>query len=253
MLNWLEKCNHWKTKWETVDIQDMNDIDGINLYYVIECLNNISLSNDVFLTDAGTAYYVLSQNLKIKQNQKIVMPGSQAEMGFCLPASLGVYLANKDLNPILIIGDGSFNSNIQELGSLKANDVPSKILLLNNDGYLSIRNMQKNFYNNNVYGESSATGLFFPDYDLLSKSYGIEYYRIETNEALYETLEKTLNSKKTILYDIKCKFYQEIYPTLSFRTDLQGNKIQSGLHDMYPFLNLDEIDQEMISGLSKNL
>ena len=123
---WIEKCLAWKNKWPVYSEQFEDDTDGINLYFVIETLNNTTNENDIYITDAGTAYYVASQNLNLKKGQKLLFPGAQADMGFSLPASIGVGLAAKDKNVIVITGDGSFNTNIQELATIKANKSKTK-------------------------------------------------------------------------------------------------------------------------------
>lgn len=243
---WAEKCSHWKQKWPLYLDQFKNDQDGINLYSVIEYLNIFSKSYDVFIVDAGSANYVGSQNLRIKQNQYFINPGSQGDMGFALPASIGIGLADFKYNPVVITGDGSFNTNIQELATIKANNIKSKIFILDNDGYLSIRNTQANFYNNNIYGESNKTGLFFPNLKTISEAYEIKYFLAENNQDLAFQIQNFLHADECIIFHIKCKHTQEIIPTLTLKTDLNGNKVQCGLEDMYPFLSAEELELEMI-------
>lgn len=243
---WVEKCKYWKNKWVLYLQEFQNEDNGLNLYTVIECLNIFSRINDVFIVDAGNANYVGSQNLKIKEGQFFINPGSQGDMGFALPASVGVGLADIKFNPIVLVGDGSFNTNIQELASIKANNIKSKIFILDNDGYLSIRNTQINFYNNNVYGESSNTGLFFPDFEIIAKAYDFKYFYIQNYEELSNKINDFLHTDECIIFHVKCKYMQEIIPTLSLKTDKQGNKIQCGLEDMYPFISELELKEEMI-------
>jgi acetolactate synthase-1/2/3 large subunit len=240
---WIEKCQHWKTKWPVYNQDFKDDTNGINLYEVIETLNDVMQSNDVILTDAGTAYYVIGQNLKLKKNQKLVFPGAQADMGFALPASIGAYLADKDANIISVIGDGSFNTNLQELASIKAVKAKVKFIILNNKGYLSIRNTQKNYFNNNIYGESEKTGLWFPDLKKIADAYEMEYYSVENNSTLKEFFERYLHSDKSIIFDVNCKFWQDVIPTLALKYDSVKNiNVQTGLDDMFPFLNDDELN-----------
>ena len=133
--SWVNQCQEWKNKWPIYQDVFSDDLDGINIYAVIEALNKNTNSNDVFITDAGTAAYAVGQNLKVDINQKIVMPGAQGDMGFALPASIGACLQNPNSNVIVITGDGSFNTNIQELATIKAQKANVKIVVLNNKGY----------------------------------------------------------------------------------------------------------------------
>ena len=242
--NWINKCLHWKKKWPVYLEQFNDDKDGINLYYVIESLNYVSKDDDIFVTDAGTAYYVASQNLNLIKGQKLIFPGAQADMGFSLPGSIGVGLAAKDRNVIVITGDGSFNTNIQELATIKANNVKSKFIILNNDGYLSIRNTQAKFYNGHIYGESTSTGLWFPSLRDIANTYHLEYYKADNNAELKEVF-KNIHNDECAIYDIKCKYLQEVIPTLSLKQSENGKMIQCGLNDMYPFLSDEELKNEI--------
>lgn len=245
--DWLKKCRHWKEKWQSYISDYIDDTDGINLYTVIESINKLSNEKDVLLTDAGTAYYVCGQNLKLKENQIFIFPAAQADMGFCVPACVGAQLANPNHNIVAIVGDGSFQTNIQELASIKSIGSNSKIIILNNEGYLSIRNTQNKFYNGNVYGESTSTGLWFPDLKKIADSYEFLYFRIENNQELFNILQNYLHSSHPIIFDIKCKFLQEVVPTTALKIDDQTKeKIQCGLDDMYPFMSQEEYLKEML-------
>jgi acetolactate synthase-1/2/3 large subunit len=142
---------------------------------------------------------------------------------------------------IVIIGDGSFNTNIQELATIKAQKANVKIVVLNNKGYLSIRNTQKNYFNNNIFGESSDTGLWFPDLLKIAEAYQFNYYKVNNVNNLNEIFEKTLYSNECTIYDVDCKFWQEVIPSLSLKFDkLSETFIQVGLDDMYPFIEESE-------------
>lgn len=245
-IEWIEKCKHWKEKWPVFIDSYLDDRDGINLYTIIEAINKISDKNDVVLTDAGTAYYVCGQNLQLKKDQLFIYPAAQADMGFCVPACVGAQLANPNHNIVAIVGDGSFQTNIQELASIRAIESNSKFIILNNQGYLSIRNTQNKFYNGNVYGESESTGLWFPDLRKISESYEFDYYLIKNNYELFNVLDKNLHSSRPIIFDIQCKYVQEVVPTTALKVDANGNKIQCGLDDMYPFMSEEEYRKEMI-------
>lgn len=243
--SWVSKCLYWKNKWQLYVSEFEDDTDGINLYTVIEALNIYSKQNDVFIIDAGNTNYISCQNLKLKENQRFINPGSQGDMGFAIPASVGVGCVNEKYNPIVIVGDGSFNTNLQELASIKANNIKSKIIVLNNDGYLSIRTTQKKLFNQ-TYGVSSSTGIFFPKIEKIANSYEMKYVCIKTNVELFKNIENFLHLPESVIFEIKCKIDQEVIPYISLKEDVMGNKIQCGLEDMYPFLSEQELKDEMI-------
>ena len=242
--NWLEKCSYWKEKWNTYELKS-DDSDGLNFYSIIEALNNNLELDDVLITDAGTAFYITGQAAKISNGARLILPGSQADMGFSLPASIGVSMSGKNYNPIVVTGDGSFQTNIQELATIKANRLKTKIVIINNYGYLSIRNTQSKYYNNNVYGSTLSTGLWFPDLKNLAKTYDILYCKIERNEQMIESFENLLHSDECILFDVQCKFSQEVVPSVALKTMPDNTVKQCGLDDMAPFLSKEEYDFEI--------
>ena len=244
---WLSKCQHWKTKWPIYESSYIDDTGGINLYTFIEILNSSMTENETIVCDAGSAIYVPSQNLKMKNSQKFILSGAQADMGFSLPASIGVYLADKTKNVIVITGDGSFNTNIQELATIRHLNIPIKIFVWNNNGYLSIKNTQTKFYEGRVYGTDTSHGLWFPELKNVANSYEFDYIKIDSNESLTSNIRYILNKNIPTICEVICKIDQEIVPTLMLKKDkLTGKSIQCGLDDMYPFLDEKELQSEKI-------
>jgi len=241
---WLEKCSYWKQKWNTYELES-DDSDGVNFYSVIEALNNNIKQDDVLITDAGTAFYITGQAAKIPDGARLILPGAQADMGFSLPASVGVSMTGEKYNPIIITGDGSFQTNLQELATVKANQLKTKIVIINNYGYLSIRNTQSKYYNNNVYGSTLDTGLWFPDLANVAMTYDVQYCKIESNMQMIESFRNLLHSDECVLFDVQCKFSQEVIPSVALKTMPDNTVKQCGLDDMAPFLSKEEYDSEI--------
>ena len=244
--NWLDKTQRWKQKWPQSQSDYKSDSNGIDLYTFIDVFNNNMDSKVTVVCDAGSAMYVPSQGLKIKKDQKFVLTGAQADMGFALPASIGVSLANPELNVCMITGDGSFNTNIQELATIRYLNLPIKLFILNNDGYLSIKNTQSKFYGGRVYGTDTEHGLWFPDFQKIAETYELGFFRYDKNDDLVNDMNMLLNINKPTIIEIICPSNQEIVPTLMLKKDkITGTNIQCGLDDMYPFLSDAEHDEEM--------
>jgi acetolactate synthase-1/2/3 large subunit len=245
--NWVEKTSNWKKMWPLYLEEYNDDSQGVNLYAFIEIMNENMTASETVISDAGSAIYVPSQNLKMKEGQRFVLSGAQADMGFAVPASIGVYLADQSKNVLVFTGDGSFNTNIQELATIRNLNIPVKIFIWNNEGYLSIKNTQKKFYEGRVFGTSSDNGLWFPDIKKIAEAYEFSFFYIDSNEDLSNNAKTIINSNNPTLIEVKCKPNQEIVPTLMLKKDFKtGYNIQCGLHDMYPFLDEDVILREMI-------
>jgi acetolactate synthase-1/2/3 large subunit len=245
MSNWVEQCNKWKHSWdgEKKYFRNWLNDDYFNIYQVIDVLNEYSFSNNIFITDTGSASFALPVNITLKEGQSIISSQSQSDMGWALPASIGVALSAPEKVPLVLVGDGSFMSNIQELAVIKEYKLPIKILMLNNNGYLTIRNTQKNFYGNRVYGVSNTTGLYFPPCDKISKTFGLNYEKVYCNSGKYSRLADIFSNNLPYIVEFMCRENEEIVPSQNFKT-MDGKKIQCPLDDMYPFMSDEELNIE---------
>lgn len=246
--NWASLCKKWKKQWPVCLPQYFND-KKINKYVFINELSSVlSLkSKSSVVSDAGSSYYVTSQSLMISsKTQRYITSGAQADMGFTLPAAIGVYFAQKNNQVYGITGDGSLQMNIQELQTLVHNKIPIKLVVWNNNGYLSIRTTQKKFFKGREIGTDSSSGISFPDLKKIAKAYGIDFVRFNTVKQLKSNLKKFINHKKPIIIEILNPENQEIVPTASSLRLPTGKMISKPLEDMYPFLNRDEFFQNMV-------
>jgi acetolactate synthase-1/2/3 large subunit len=167
-------------------------------------------------------------------------------MGFTLPASIGVAVASGGKNIIGITGDGSFQMNIQELQTIVNFNLPIKIFVLNNGGYLSIRNTMDKFFNSRYYGTDAGSGLSLPDVSKIGLAYGIPCYRLSTSEDLEGQLETILNTEGPVLIDVVCPFKQDMAPASSAKQNEEGKIVSQPLENMAPFLSEEEFKNEMI-------
>ena len=115
---WIKKCQHWKAKWPVMQPEYLNESNGLNIYAVLDAIFTHAPEDAVFMADAGSAYYMLPQAVRIRDKQRIIMSQSQGDMGWALPAAIGVAKAGAK-NVICIVGDGSFMSNMQELATIQ--------------------------------------------------------------------------------------------------------------------------------------
>ena len=236
---WSERCKQLKDRWPVYN--DSFKSDGpINIYQLLETISNKMSSDAIVVTDAGSPSYALPQNLKSKLDQRFVFSSSQADMGCAVPASIGVAHSANDKQVVVITGDGSFNSNIQELANLHSTPNPIVVIVLNNDGYLSIKNTQRKFFEQRIYGVDARSGLWFPPISQIAYAYMLDYLLIENNRELENNIESILNRKKPLIVEVICQPDQEIIPTQMLK-EVDGKKVQPALDDMYPFLSDDEL------------
>jgi len=243
---WVDKCISWRDKW-TVFLNEYTDTtNGINIYYFIQKLSEKNKSDAIIISDAGSAYYATSQALKVTAQQRYITSGAQADMGFSLPAAIGAAVASNRKNIIAITGDGSFQMNIQELQTIASSKLPIKIFILNNGGYLSIRNTMDKFFESRYYGTDEASGLSFPEIEKIAYAYGIPYHRLRTEEDLDGKLAEVLNTDGCALVEVICPFKQDMAPSSSAKIDKDGKLVSQPLENMFPFLDDKEFKKEMI-------
>jgi acetolactate synthase-1/2/3 large subunit len=243
---WVEKCTNWRDKWPVFEKSYQNTKHGINIYYFLHELSKHNKPDAITISDAGSAYYTTSQAIQIQHQQRYVTSGAQADMGFTLPASIGVAIASNSDNIIGITGDGSFQMNIQELQTVVNYNLPIKLFVLNNGGYLSIRNTMDKFFEGRHYGTDTKSGLSFPSVKKIAHAYGLPYYRLKNSKDLKEKLPIILETKGPSLIEVICPFKQDIVPSSSTKQNEEGKLVSQPLENMFPFLSENEFKQEMI-------
>jgi acetolactate synthase-1/2/3 large subunit len=245
--NWLNTCIHWREKWPVFSDNYYNTDSGVNMYLILEELSKRLNKNEIVVSDAGSAYYVTSQAMKINGELRYITSGAQADMGFTLPASIGAAVAAEGLrNVIGITGDGSFQMNIQELQTIVNYNLPIKIFILNNGGYLSIRNTMDKFFESRYFGTDAGSGLALPDSQKIAIAYEIPYFSLRDLDDINNKLDTILNTPGYSITEVFCPFKQDILPSSSTKEDENGKLYSPPLEYMFPFLSDEEFKNEMI-------
>lgn len=243
---WLERCAHWRAAYPVWQPEYADTAKGINLYHFVDSLSKALAENDVVVSDAGSAFYVVTQGLLLKEGMRLVTSGGQAEMGYTLPASIGVCYANGRQRVAAVTGDGSFQMNIQELQTIVHNRLPIKLFVLNNDGYLSIRTSQRKFFDGRTIGADAASGISFPDLEKIAAAYGLAFARLGQTDDLARDIAAVMAADGPVLCEVLCPRDQEIVPSSSAARRPDGTLVSKPLEDMYPFLDRETFRAEML-------
>ena len=243
---WIEKCQYWRTRYPICLPEYAAGAKGINFYHFTTCLSQVLPDGAVVVADAGSAGYVTRQALRLKRGQRAILSGGQLEMGYTLPASVGVCFARERKQVIGITGDGSFQMNIQEMQTIAHYDLPIVLFVWNNNGYLSIRTTQGKYFEGRLIGTDRTSGVSFPDLEKIAYAYGIAYCRLERSQDLAGQIGKILASPKAVLCEVVCDPEQEVVPIVASARRDDGTMVSRPLEDMYPFLDREEFHREMI-------
>ena len=241
---WQKKCVGWREKWPIIPLVK-SDKEGIDLYDFTGQLNKYKPNDSVVISDAGSAYYVCSQATGIKGDNRYITSSAQAEMGFTVPACIGAAFAGSPC-VIGVTGDGSLQMNIQELQTIKHHNLPIKLFVWNNGGYLSIRTTQKKFFEGREIGTDEESGVSFPSLSMVVDAYDLNYIRVSDYDSLSSALDVIFGDNEPMVIEIMCQKWQEVVPTLQGRKNPDGTISAPPLEDMYPFLSREEFYDNMI-------
>jgi acetolactate synthase-1/2/3 large subunit len=241
---WLGRARQWKEKYPVV--QDRQKVEGppVNPYYFIDRLFSILQEGDVVVCGNATACIVPYQAGKLKKGMRLISNSGSASMGYDLPAAIGAAVA-KGGRVICLAGDGSLQMNIQELQTVVTHQLSIKIFVLNNGGYLSIRQTQNGFFQGRLIGTGATSGVAFPDMLKVGAAYGIPSFRVERMSDL-EMVKAELGAPGPRIFDVQLDTAQEFEPRLRSRILPDGTIQTPNLEDMYPFLSPEELAENML-------
>jgi len=242
--SWLSWCRERVAQYPVVTPKHRQPGRPLSPYYFVERLFETLADDDVVVCGNAAACIVPYQAARLRTGQRLISNSGCASMGYDLPAALGAAIASEGKRVICLAGDGSIQLNIQELQTIAHHRLPVKIFVLNNGGYLSIRQTQSNFFGNLV-GESPASGVSFPDMVKLACAYGIPSTRIES-AADFPRLAQVLDEPGPALCDVRLDPAQEFEPRLKSRQLAGGQLVSPDLEDMFPFLDSGELQSNLL-------
>ena len=245
-ISWIKWCEERQQRYPVILKNYYKNDSPINPYAFCDVLSKELSEKDIVVSSNGASCVIPIQTMIIKKSQRHIVNSGCAAMGYGLPAAIGACLANNKRRVICLEGDGSIQLNIQELQTVVHHNLPIKIFIFNNQGYLSIRTTQKSYFNGHLVGESEKSGVSFPDMVKVGNAYGICSYKIDNINELIKLLPEILNSEIPILCDIHMDPNQIFSPRVTSRKMPDGTIISSPLEDMYPFLDNDELLTNMI-------
>lgn len=249
---WIECCRGWKKNYPVVLPKHYEQTTPCNVYAFIKELSSRLNEGQITVVGNGSACVVGSHAYVIKKNQRFITNSAIASMGYDLPAAIGACVCDSSQDIINVTGDGSIQMNIQELQTIVQNKLPIKIFMINNGGYHSIRQSQKNFFGEPLVGVGyDSHDLSFPDMSKLVPAYGIPYLRCENNADLGSTIEKTLNTPGYAFCEIIVDSEQKFEPKSATKKLPDGTLVSAPLEDLAPFLPREELEKIMFIPLTE--
>lgn len=239
--SWVEWGRKINEKYPACEKSYLDPSKPLNPYVFIDKFTKKLSDGDAIICSNGSACVCTFQGAVVKKNQRLFTNSGCASMGYGLPAALGVAVCKKGERTICIEGDGSLMMNLQELQTVIYNRLNLKIVILNNNGYHSIRQTQKNLFQPPMYGVCSDNGVSFPDFEKLSNAFGFPYFRVDSIDGADSQIEKALETEGPVVIEAFLDPEQNFSPKLSARRLPDGTMVSPSLEDMSPFLSQDEM------------
>lgn len=242
---WRIQCLHWKRKYPVVLPEYREQVGSVNSYHFIDLLSDILAPNDIVVTDMGFAFQNTHQVFRVKKGQRVLTNCGLAPMGWGLPAAVGACFGNGKKRTICIAGDGGLLMTIQEMATVMHYRLPVKLFVLNNGGYLTIKQTQELGFEGRLMGCTEKSGISFPDFMKIAEAHRFKGVRLTSHQDLKKHLEEVMNHEGPVLCEIMMDNDQIQAPKSINRRNADGSIKQTPLEDSHPFLDPKEIEENL--------
>lgn len=243
---WYNRCVQYKNDFPLIEechILDNKNYD--NSYVFINKLSDHLKENHIVVIGQGTPLPCCHQSLKIKSKQKVFASNGLGEMGNGIPSVIGAAFTSENNEVILLDGDGSMMMNLQELQTIVGYNLPVKIVIFNNEGYLFIKHTQKMLFNGRYTGVNAETGVSLPKFKKISEAFGIPYFNTKEH-----TVEEFLQTPGYAIFECFMNPEQDLVPKV--KGILKDEAIlPPPLEEMSPLLPIEVVENNMIIGVNE--
>ena len=244
---WRDRCLTWKTRYPVVLPEYREKKDYVSTYVLVDEISKQMPPDCVVVPcSSGSGADITSQSFRVKKGQRVLNSPGLGSMGYGVPQTIGACIASGKKQTVCLNGDGGFQLNIQELETIHRLQLPIKFFYLNNQGYLSIKNTQINYFNSRLVATDASSGLTLPDIQKIAYAYGIPSNRIETHDGLEKGVAVALASDGPFICEVMIDPAEQVAPKVKSMLGANGKMISKPLEDLAPFLDRAEFLENMI-------
>jgi len=241
---WIAWCQTIRQRYPACEPSNISAEGIINPYHAIMALFACLPDTAIIVCGNASACILPFQVGELRSEQRLFSNSGSASMGYELPAAIGAAIAALATLPtgrkvICIAGDGSLQMNLQEMQTLKTLNLDISIVVLANNGYLSIRQSHQNFFKS-VIGADDTSGVDCPDYVAIARAFGLRACAIRQPSEL-SAFSGLLSQAGPQLIEIHVDPLQGFSPKLKSRLDVNGMFLTPELDDLFPFLPVEEL------------
>ncbi|HWY79372.1 MAG TPA: biosynthetic-type acetolactate synthase large subunit [Candidatus Sulfotelmatobacter sp.] len=207
---WIKQFRAFdKEEFEKVKEPEMHPEEGeITMAEVVSMLSDKTKGEAIIVADVGQHQMIAARYYEPKNTDSYITSGGLGTMGFALPAAMGAKVALPKRQVIAIIGDGSFQMNIQELATLAQDAIAVKMIILNNNYLGMVRQWQQLFFDKRY----SFVDLKNPDFVAVAKGFFVKAEKVDERKHLSKALDRLLASSKPTLLEVVVKKEGNIFP-----------------------------------------
>lgn len=243
---WVEYCSRLGRRFSAFEgLEGKKESDPVSAYVFWDRFRHYEEDDSLLALGNNTANSVKFQVGIMKAAQRVLSNYTCGSMGYDLPAAEGAAIASGK-KVYCITGDGSIMMNLQELQTIYSYDMNIHVIVFNNNGYNAIRQTSRNFFDGEYIGCSPDTGVAFPDFQDIARTFKFEYIRCETNGELDERLRYITSADHRVFMEIIQDYDDQVIPKVMSRLDENGVMHAGILQDMYPFIDRDEYNDLML-------
>jgi len=211
---WAKVIATWKKRYPSYNLENKN----VEANAFLRIFSDFLDDNTIICSDVGQNQMCVAQAIHLRGERRLLNCAGYGSMGFSLPASIGAAYANSGAHVISINGDGGIQMNIQELQTIKRDNLPITIVILNNNCLGMIRRLQEEMYENRV--SASVNGYSVPNYSAIAKAYGLNYLSISTVEE-YGSIKTFIADKTPSIIEVFLPVGMKNYPEPGHLLDQQ--------------------------------
>ena len=244
---WLAQCKRWQQKYPVVLPEYWEQKECVNNYVFIDALSDVLPEGALIVPgSSGGCSEVTMQAFRMKKGMRMFNSEGLGPMGFGIPAAIGGCIAAGGKETICIDGDGGFIMNIQELETVRRLNLPIKFFVLNNNGYVSIRNTQNTHFGGNLVASGESSGLSLPSLEKNAAAYEIPYFRIETPDDIHTKIQEVVDADGAALCEVMLPATHVTAPKTSVYKKADGSFSARPMEDLAPFLDREEFRENML-------
>ena len=211
--SWVEQADEWRKRFPFYHPGVGDRPDEIVPEIVMSTLSGmLDPEKSVVVTEVGQHQMWAAQHIQRETPRSFITSGGLGTMGFGFPASIGAALGCPDKTVVCVAGDGSFQMNTQEMATAAIQNVPVKVLIMDNRCLGMVHQWQKLFYNERY---SSTLLDPVPDFVKLAEAYGWQAAQVSRPNDLVDALEAMLCAEGPYLLDVVISRDQNVYPMVA--------------------------------------